>query len=516
MKNFALCPTCGSPTQPTKNVHGADSTGWLECSRCNTYINTYVPMPHQMAVHLDDHRFILNAGAYGTGKTTTSRQEVYRHALITPHGNTLIGAKTTSQYEQTIKRELESDLPMAFVKDRSQQKAYIDLINGHRILFRPFDDPDKLRSYNLSMFVIIEASETPAEAFHQLKTRLRNQAATHTDQLTDTTADWRRGIIETNPSAGWVRSDALMNAETVHTYGNTLESYQPSLTPDVNISAHIAATDANTYLPPNFIQEITINKPLWWVNKFVHGSFMYAEGLVYPSARRCIVEAFEPPLHWPKIIAADYGLSDKFAYLMGAIDPKDGICYLYRNRATTNRNIEELSKIFFEMTEDVPVGGFYTAPILDPRSGAKRDYNKKTLYDHFMDYGIYFQPGHVSVDARIFRLNTYLESGRMRIMDCCTELIEEIEDYKFPERTLEATARAASKPIDKNNHSINPAEWIAMALPSNPAHLVNKAYDSKGNVLGPQQVTPRNEENWQLSDDSDYLQPEVQSQWLQF
>ena len=38
--------------------------------------------------------------------------------------------------------------------------------------------------------------------------------------------------------------------------------------------------------------------------------------------------------------------------------------------------------------EDIPAGGYYCTPILDPKSGAKRDYNKKTLYDHFMDYGI--------------------------------------------------------------------------------------------------------------------------------
>ena len=73
--------------------------------------------------------------------------------------------------------------------------------------------------------------------------------------------------------------------------------------------------------------------------------------------------------------------SDDFVYLYGAIDEKDGIIYIYKEERTNNKNIEELARLFHESSADIPVGGFYTAPILDPKSGAKRDYNKKTLYE---------------------------------------------------------------------------------------------------------------------------------------
>lgn len=316
-------------------------------------------------------------------------------------------------------------------------------------MFRPFDDPDKLRSLNLSMFVIIEASETDPDTFHQLKTRLRSNAAFTPDN------DWRRGIIETNPSAGWVRSDVLLNASAIYHYGSTIEQHPDSLTPDPNISAHIASTDSNKYLPPNFIEELAMNKPAWWVQKFVYGSFLYSEGLVYPSGTRAIVPYFKPPPHWKRLVACDYGLADKFTYLAVAIDPDAGFCYVYKNEATTDKSIKDLAEKFHLFVEDIPSGGLYTAPIMDPKSGAKRDYNKKTLYDHFLDYGISFQPGHIQVDARVYRVNTYLESGILKIMDNCEELINEIQDYKFPERTLSSKVNT-DKPIDKNNHSINP------------------------------------------------------------
>ena len=181
---------------------------------------------------------------------------------------------------------------------------------------------------------------------------------------------------------------------------------------------------------------------------------------MYPSATKCIIPAFPIPKHWKRIVASDYGLSDKFTYLAGAIDPTAGIVYIYKNAATNNKSIEDLAKLYYEFTEDIPHGGLLTSPIMDPKSGAKRDYNKKTLYDHFLDYGIAFQPGHIQVDARIFRVNTYLESGRLKIFDTCEELTTEILDYKFPERTLAAKVHA-DKPIDKNNHSINPLKLAA-------------------------------------------------------
>lgn len=487
MINFK-CPTCNSQVKPAITISQQPSEFWLECTRCNTLINTYKPQAHQMPVHEDDHLYVMNAGGYGTGKTLTTRQEVYKHLLLTPNANILIGANITAQYEQTIKRDIEADLPKLLVQRVNVQKSYIDLVNGARIMFRPFDDPDKLRSLNLSMFVIIEASETDGDTFHQLKTRLRSHAAFNT------THDWRKGIIETNPGVGWIRSDVLLNADSIHTYGSTVEQSPVSLTPDPNISVHIASTDSNAYLPPNFIQELTMNKPSWWVQKFVYGSFMYAEGLVYPSGIKSIVPAFKIPPHWKRLIACDYGLANKFSFLAAAIDPQ-GVVHIYRNETTSNKSIEALAKQYFEFTEDIPQGALYTAPLLDPKSGAKRDYNKKTLYDHFLDYNIAFQPGHVSIDARIFRVNTYFESGRLKIHDSCPEIIEELENYKFPERTL-ASKTHSNKPIDKDNHSINAMEWICMALPSNPAQLQFGSFS--GDHF--QSSNQREEIPWQLKD----------------
>lgn len=517
-RDFSHCPRCAAPTIPTPSLSGQPSQYWLECTKCNTYINTYIPQRHQEAVHKDSHRILGNFGAFGTGKTTTSREEVFKHVFITPHANILIGANIQPQYEQTIKRELEADLPAAFVRDVSVQQRYIDMINGARLLFRPFDDPDKLRSYNISMFVGVESSEFSGDVFHQAKTRLRNLAATlpELDENGDIVydyddrgvgiprvkSDWRKIIIESNPDSGWIRTDVLNTADEVMQHGTVTEHYvTPEHMKDPGIGVHIASTDVNRYLPPGYIDENCRNKPKWWVARFIMGSFAYTEGLVYPSAKDHVVPTFEVPKEWRRLVAFDYGLSDDAVFLCVAIDPNKGMLYAYKERRATDRNIDELSKLYFDTTSDIPSGGMLTQPIGDPKSISKRDYNKDSLGDLFMQKGIYFKPGYVSVDARVYRLNTYLESGKLKIMDCCTKLIEELRNYKFPDRKLDTIVRA-DKPIDKNNHGINALEWIVMELPDNPRNLVFEVFNKFGK--DPDKPEELRRIPWQLQDDKPY------------
>lgn len=393
-----------------------------------------------------------------------------KHFFITPNGNTVIGANVTSQYDQTLKRELEADLPLAFVKRVNTQKAYVDLINGHRIMYRPFDDPDKLRSYNVTQFVILEASEVKRESFTQLKTRLRSRAGTtprkdvngqilyktleNGSKVPEIGHDWRRGIIESNPDNNWIRDDVLLVSDHIYQHGEIKDTYrQLDSQRDPNISTHVTSTSANAYLPDGFIEQNISNKPNWWIQRYIYGSFLYSEGAVYPGVNKIICESIEPDKRWKRLIAFDYGLSDDSVFLFAAIDEDHSLVYIYKEVRTHNKNVEELANLYYAHTEDIPSGGMLTSPIIDPKSGPKRDYEKKSLADHFLDFGIAFKPGFINRDARIFRLNTYIESGKLRICECCPDLIRELKELKF-KPDADSYSGFANKPIDKNDHGV--------------------------------------------------------------
>jgi phage terminase large subunit len=528
MLRYDKCPRCGAPMVKSKAFNNGESEFWFECTKCNTYVNTYKPQAHQADLHKDNHTFIGNFGGYGSGKTLTDREEFYKHMFITPLGNTLIGANIQPQYEQTIKRDIEADLPLAFFTGWSTQKQHYDFINGHRLMYRPFDDPNKLRSYNVTMFIMLEASEIKAETFTQLKTRARNMAATLPKRdadgniiyhkarngvpIPEIQASWIRGIIESNPDSGWIRMDVLEKSSDIQKHGTINDTYAVlENEADQAISSHITATDQNEFLPENFIEQNTKNKPAWWIARYIYGSFSYAEGLVYPSAMRWLEDDFEIPRGWKRCIAYDYGLSDDSVFLFGAIDEAEGILHLYKEIRTKDKSVEELANLFKEGCADIPVGGYAFTPLIDPKSGPKRDYDKKTLADHFLDYGIVFESGHINIDARVFRLNTYFEQGRIRIMkQGCAGLIKELRDYKFKTRTL-SNDYYDDKPVDKDNHAINPLEWIVMRLPADPRNLVYGAYTREGKNLN--ESNPEKDNNafgiYALSDDNeddDYVQ----------
>jgi len=504
--------------QPAIAMNNAPSEFWMECSICNTFLNTYKPQEHQFQFHTDGHRFKGNFGGYGSGKTLTSRQEIYKHIFLTPNGNTIIGANVASQYEQTIKREFEADFPKAFVQNISTQKGYVDFINGHRIIYRPFDDPEKLRSYNVTMFVIVEASEVKEASFTQLKTRLRNLASTKPKRnkkgeicyklakngvkIPIIEFDWSKGIIESNPDAGWIKNQVLNVSDDIQKHGTIFDTYMVLADErDPAISSHVTSTDANEFLPPGFIDNNKKNKPLWWINRYLYGSFLYSEGLVYPGAMNCVSTTFEIPKHWKRIIGYDYGLVDDSVFLFGTVDEEHNLLYIYKEVRTKDRSVEELAKLFHQETKDIPIGGMICPPIIDPKSGPKRDYDKKTLSDHFLDYGISFKAGHINVDARIYRLNTYISSSKLRIMDCCVGLIKEIKEYKFLSKESEQSGWIG-KPEDKNNHGINALEWIVMELPANPKNLLYGVYNKAGELIPESTEEDDNDKYklWALSD----------------
>ena len=519
--DYSHCPRCGSPLIPTKSISGAPSTDWLECSNsvCNTFVDMYHPMKHQAAVHKDSHRILGNFGAYGTGKTKTSEKEIEKHIFLTPNANILLGANITSQYEQTLLRDFEKSFPEAFMESRSQQKGYIDFINGARLMLRPFDDPDKLRSNNYSLVVMLEASEINPDAFHQLKTRLRNTAATYIDPDTHVTYDWRKLICESNPDSGWIRTDVLLASDKITQHGTfAKEDYSKQMDTDhidKNISTHVASTDVNTFLPDDYIEVNSKNKPDWWIRRYLFGSFLFAEGLVYPHAINCVVPTPRDPSgnpltprHFPKwkiLVAHDYGLMDEATFVYAAVDVDRNKLVVYKVDHTNNAPLKDLAGLFREGTKDISFGQMYTTPIIDPKNN-KRDYNKKDLISHYQDYGITFKPGYINVDARVIRLNDYIESGHLEIWDCCDFLIKELKEYKFKPRTLDDNTRD-NKPIDKNNHAINALEWIGMELPANPNRLTMTGYDEYGRPISEEEEKTKQKQNidWHFaSNDDDY------------
>lgn len=495
-KNKLLCPTCGAKMKPCKSVSGADSTFWMECSSpiCHTYVDTYIPLPHQVDIHKDGHRNVGVFGGYGSGKTQCSLKDDTKHMLTTPNGTTVVGSAVLAQVEQTYEKDWALDFPADFIMSQNKTKKTYNLINGHSLLIKSFYEEGLLRSLNVTRAHMVEASEIDHSIFVQLQSRLRNTTATVV-KLDDSNnpvydpikqeflldADWRKIIIESNPSAGWIRDNFLLKSSKLYLNesGYTYLVDDPIKT----YSSHVIPTRKNIYLPPNFYEENAMGKPSWWVRRYLEGSFDYAEGMVYPNALSSFCKNFKIPDNWKRLIGWDYGIRDATAIIFGAVDQSKGILYIFGEIYVNNMNYEDISKEYKKVyNKYVPKGSLYRPAVMDGRSINKRnDFNLKTIGDMFADEGIYLEPAQMDLEARMLKVNTMLENGTLRILESCPNLRREIMNYKFPERTADGHMKpGGDKPMDKNNHAINAMEFLVMETPDDLTKLENKAYDEHG------------------------------------
>lgn len=453
-----VCAQCGFG----KYMETGQTGDWnLECSECGTILFCYEPMEHQAEFHKDAHKYKMYAGGYGSAKTSTCAAEMILLTTSTPGGTSLIGAATQPQLEQTAKKDFMSMLHPKFIKSISVQKNYIDLINGHRILFRPLDSEGKAKSLNLCYVWVEEASEVNFDYVTQLQTRLRNHATEH-----------HQMILSTNPDLGWVRTEFLLKADSIIGANRVYHIEEEDKNP--NISVHIASTDKNKYLPADYYYSVAKGKERWWVERYLNASFDFAEGAVYSDFMDHVVDPFPIPDDWQRLGGADFGIRDPTVLLMGAIDPKDGTVYIYDEYYRNALTVPEHAKVMLEMLAAVPFGRLLRL-VGDP-SGKKRNLNDhKSLFDHYGEYGIWFEEGNNRIEAGIAKVQAYFKTNKLKIFRSCRWTVKEGMEYKYKPLELDSKKNIDEKPLDKNNHAMDSLRYLINELPDDPTLLKRKA-----------------------------------------
>lgn len=438
---------------------------WLSCNECNALLFCYNPMNHQAQFHADQHKYKAFFGGYGSAKTSTCAAELIKLTLATPNGTSLVGAATLPQLEQTAKKDLMSMLHPSLIENYSVQKNYIDLTNGHRILFRPLDSEGKARSLNLCFIWVEEASEVSFDYIVQLQTRMRNHA-TKKHQM----------ILSSNPDLGHVRMEFLLKADKI--YGSVRNYHVPDEDKNPNISVHVASTRLNKYLPPDYYATTAHGKPRWWVERYLNASFDYAEGAVYTDFGDHIVKPFDIPPSWDRLGGGDFGIRDATVLLMGAIDPETGTVYIYDEYYNNNLPVPEHAKRMREMVQKVPYGKL-RALVGDPAGKRKNINDMRSIFDHYAEYGLWFKDGDNRIDSGISKVQAYFSLGRLKVFSSCANTIREGLNYKYKPEELDSKKNPDNKPIDKDNHTMDSLRYLVQELPDDPSQLIQKSYNAR-------------------------------------
>jgi YD repeat-containing protein len=537
-KRKVRCPRCGSPMVIPTSINETPSSHWLRCSQlsCKTFFDTFVPLDSQMTISLDTHKRVGVFGGYGSGKTSINYKNDEKHIMITENGETLIGAATLVQIDNTIKKDFENDFPLEFVKQYSRQKNKITFVNGHILYYRTLQSEGDIRSYNLTRAHLLEASEIKHESYVQLQTRVRNEAAIIPKTNSDGSPvivynekegkfikvplyDWLQIIIESNPDSGWIRDDVLFRSEEILIHEKTDERYNiPPGQALPFLSSHIIPTKANYHLPADFEANLRAGKPDWWVRRYLHGSFQYSEGLVYPKWVDRIVPDFEIPKTWQRIIGYDYGLNDNSHFVFGAIDwhgenkiTHKPAVFWFRELVRSDMNITSLANDYKKvLRQSVPIGSLYRTPVMDAKSYGKRTVtgDMKQIGQLFREAGCFFKGAHMDLSTRVLHLNDFINNSRVFFFETAfAKANVEGTDYKFPARSLAKDDKKVDKPIDVRNHGINAVEFAMMELSRTlrPDFVdITYDYDSYGNLIEKKAPKKKNQGYHPLMNKEDY------------
>ena len=467
-----VCPHCNyAILEEDISFSGKPCEFFVYCPNCNAHICTYQPMEHQKAFHEDEHMKKLYAGGFGSAKTYTCGMEFIAYALQIPNGAGLIGAATWGQASDTCLKFITDNLPAALVARSNQDKVNwnIDLINGFKISAKALDKEGKIRSANLNIIWVEEASEVSYNIIVYIAARLRNKTAYFKGK------NRLKMLLSSNPDVGWLATDWLMCSDKIYYHGDTADRYEvlPEKQ-DKTIVTHISATSANVYLPPDYEENLAKNKPQWWVNRYLKGSFKYTEGLVYPNFTDWFCEPFIIPAHWKRITGTDFGRRDPTAHLVAALDPINMIIYVYAEVEETldDKTLDEVI-LQIKQTHDFPDYLLAYPHQCDPRGRNSDQVSGQSWIDAYRERGLFMQPATDcegnSLAPTILKIQEYANAGRLKFFNTLRKLRDSLSKYRYPKRDVEdADKNQGEKPMDKHNHLPDAMRYMLSLFPAFP------------------------------------------------
>ena len=218
----------------------------------------FLEIPHEYSIDIAVYQ-----GGYGSGKTFSGSLLGILLALKFPGIRGLVGAQTyTLVRDTTLQTYFEHLENFDFIEgvdyEWSSSLQKLTFKNGSEILFRHFDEPNKLKSLNLGFVEIEEMSDIPYDTFKMLLSRMRQKAK-------KSWKNFRHRIFgHTNPEIqrGWV-------------YNTFIDHPAP------NYRLISAPTTQNIYLPEGFCDELKKLYDEQYYNIFVLAkNAEYSTGLV--------------------------------------------------------------------------------------------------------------------------------------------------------------------------------------------------------------------------------------------
>jgi phage terminase large subunit len=288
----------------------------------------------------DTYKYTLFGGARGPGKSRWLRWFLLRfllQAYSELHIPNVHVGLFCEDYRQLADRQISKiafEFPayLGRVKETATDGLAFFLgpeWGGGVLALRNLDDPSKYQSAEFAAIGVDELTKNPVETFNTLRGSLRWPGIVHTPF-----------VAGTNPgSIGhlWVKSYWIDRL------------YPKELMPVADEFAFVKALPAdNQHLDPGY-WEMLNTLPDDLRRAWVEGDWNVFVGQAFGGfTGRHVTEPFEPPKHWPKWRAVDWGFRNPWCCLWLARDPDIGRVVVYREAYETGLTDRQQAAMILE------------------------------------------------------------------------------------------------------------------------------------------------------------------------
>lgn len=404
------------------------------------------------------YRRVLFDGGARSGKTKLLMDYVFARAFQFPGAKQLVARKfrtnaKNSIWNDTIKKYIAQYPEMNGTLFRtldSELKIYF--ANGSEILVAGLDNAErveKVRGTEYCTIYLNEATELSYTTMNEVLTRLSQRVF---DKNGNEAVP--KLLLDCNPRGPrhWLYSVGVKHVDPES--GRTL--------PNAEIwkRVHWSAYDNQENLSKEYLEELE-NLPEIQKQRMLHGKWVSAEGQVYSDFREEIhvVSPFRIPDDWTKIRSIDFGFTNPFVCLWGAVD-HDGKLYIYRELYKAGI----LTSVHAETIKKLSGNERYLMTVADHDAEERAELNKN---------GIPTEAAKKTVQLGIQTVQKRFRDNRIFIFPSCKQLLSEIDSYSWLPPSEERNACEEPRKLD--DHAMDAMRYMVMAVDENfKSNIKNK------------------------------------------
>jgi phage terminase large subunit len=363
-------------------------------------------------------------GPAGTGKTVAALFKIHMLLLMYPGAKALVARKSNTALAATAMATFRNHIlddreGVRYFGGNKVRPAAFEYPNGSTLIISGLDKPEKVKSLEVDVCFINEATECNVEDLEFVRSRLRNGKT-----------PYRQIILDTNPDAPTHWLNQRMNE------GKTTRLLSRH---EDNPRFFSLQTNDWTEEGREYIEDILGGLTGVRLSRLRYGLWCQAEGTVYQDTydrARNVIKSFPIPDSWSRWLVLDFGYTHPFVAKWYAEDP-DGRFYCYREIYRTKRLVEDHTKDIKRLSRWGEKGG---DPL--PRE-VIADWDAEDRETFTRHSGLRTTKAYKSVSDGIQAVASCLRpagDGKPRLMyfeDCLVERDLELAALKLPTCTIE-------------------------------------------------------------------------------